>query len=258
MDNRNIGIVILATNAYFVLGLRFIKKFTHHYRGDSNIKFHFFSDCDPHPYLSDSDSLLVEYHKTSHESWIEGVGSKFINIISLENTDNEYLFYFDADTNIQKDFIEDWFIGDLVGLEHFGNNGWMLENKGYERNPISKCYIPFDTGLFQMYYHSCLFGGKKSRLIEMCKKLLADQTEDRKIHFEPGVNDESYVNHYFHYNPPTYSILVEDYQFTVSCKGGLGETRNPSLSVERYTSEIIKRRESIFELSQDGILSFIN
>jgi hypothetical protein len=30
----NIGIVILATNAYFALGIRFIKKFTHHYKGN--------------------------------------------------------------------------------------------------------------------------------------------------------------------------------------------------------------------------------
>jgi hypothetical protein len=44
-----IGIVILATNAYFVLGVRFIKKFMHHYKGNSDVKFYFFSDEDPHP-----------------------------------------------------------------------------------------------------------------------------------------------------------------------------------------------------------------
>ena len=138
MNNRNIGIVILATNAYFVLGLRFIKKFTHHYIGNSNIRFYFFSDREPFPYLNDYDSSLVEYYNVSHGSWIEGVGSKFINILSLHEKDMDYFFYFDADTNIQKDFTENWFIGDLVGLEHFGNNGWMLDNKGFERNPISK------------------------------------------------------------------------------------------------------------------------
>ena len=258
MENKNIGIVILATNAYFVLGLRFIKKFTHHYKGNSDIRFHFFSDCDPHPYLSDSDSVMVEHHHTSHNSWVEGVGSKFLNIISLESLDLTYLFYFDADTNIQNDFDENWFIGDLVGFEHFGNNGWMKDIKGFERNPISKCYIPFDTELPQMYYHSCLFGGKINELVSMCKKLLADQTEDRKIPYEPGVNDESYVNHYFHYNPPTHTVLSVNYQFTVSCKGGLGETRNPMLDIAKYKVEIIGRKNEVFELSQDGILSFIN
>ena len=38
---NKIGIVILATNAYFVLGVRFIKKFMHHYKGDSKITFYF-------------------------------------------------------------------------------------------------------------------------------------------------------------------------------------------------------------------------
>ena len=80
-----IGIVILATNAYFVLGTRFIKKFIHHYKGDSEIKFYFFSDTDPRPYLS--DSINVEYHHTIHNSWVEGTNSKFVNIISLKVRD---------------------------------------------------------------------------------------------------------------------------------------------------------------------------
>lgn len=257
MENKKIGIVILATNSYFILGLRFIKKFTHHYMGSSDIRFHFFSDCDPHPYLSDTDSEMVEHHHTSHNSWVEGVGSKFLNIISLESLDLDYLFYFDADTNIQHDFKEDWFVGDLVGYEHFGNNDWMKDVKGFERNPISKCYVPFDTELPQMYYGSCLFGGRKDMILEMCKKMLADQAEDRKIPYEPGVNDESYVNHYFHYNPPTYVILSVNYKFTVSCKGGIGETRNTSLDISRYKQAILYRRNDIFDV-QHGVLSFIN
>ena len=35
--------------------------------------------------------------------------------------DEEYLYYFDADTSINKDFTEEWFIGDLVGGEHYCN-----------------------------------------------------------------------------------------------------------------------------------------
>ena len=37
-----IGIVIIATNSYFVLGIRFIKKFMHHYKGSQKITFYFF------------------------------------------------------------------------------------------------------------------------------------------------------------------------------------------------------------------------
>ena len=43
IDKKRIGIVIIATNAYFVLGIRFIKKFMQHYKGNSEIKFYCFN-----------------------------------------------------------------------------------------------------------------------------------------------------------------------------------------------------------------------
>ena len=60
----NIGIVIIATNAYFVLGVRFIKKFMHHYKGDNSITFYFFSDTDPKPYLP--DNIDVEFKDNTY------------------------------------------------------------------------------------------------------------------------------------------------------------------------------------------------
>ena len=77
----DIGIIILATNAYFALGIRFIKKFTHHYKGNKQIKFYFYSDTDPQDYLP--DNINIEYYYTKHDSWVDGTNSKFINIISL-------------------------------------------------------------------------------------------------------------------------------------------------------------------------------
>jgi len=227
-----IGIVIIATNAYFVLGVRFIKKFIQHYNGDSEITFYFFSDEFPQLYLS--DNINVKYHHNKHNSWLDGANSKFMNIISLENTDDDYLIYFDADTNIFRDFTEKWFIGETVGLEHFGNNDWMKEIKNYDRNPISKAYVPYNTSLFQMYYHSCLFGGAKDKIIKICKILRNNQLEDKKIPYEPCVNDESYVNQYYHYNPPTRTILLHECMFNVSDKGGIDELRNVDLNVDKY------------------------
>ena len=59
MERKKIGIVILATNAYFVLGINFIKKFSYHYKGDAKITFYFFSDTDPKEYLP--DDINIEY-----------------------------------------------------------------------------------------------------------------------------------------------------------------------------------------------------
>jgi len=234
-----IGIVVIATNAYFVLGIRFIKKFMQHYNGNSDVKFYFFSDENPQPYLP--DNINVEYIEQHHTSWVDGTNSKFINIISLENCDRDYLIYFDADTSVSKDFTEDWFIGETVGLEHFGNNDWMKEIKGYDRNPISKAYVPYDTPLFQMYFHGCLFGGAKDKIIDVCKVLRQNQLEDKKIPYEPGVNDESYINQYYHYNPPTHTVFLHEYMFNVSDKGGIENTRNVDLDIEKYKKILLKK-----------------
>ena len=80
---NKIGIVILATNAYFVLGIRFIKKFIHHYKGESQIKFYFFSDKDPQPFLS--NNINLEYHQVKHNNWVDATNDKFRSIIELTN-----------------------------------------------------------------------------------------------------------------------------------------------------------------------------
>lgn len=253
MSNK-IGIVILATNAYFVLGIRFIKKFIHHYKGDADITFYFFSDEDPKPYLPEHIKIVHCYNK--HDNWLDGTNSKFINIISLEDTDNDYLIYFDADTSVSKDFTENWFIGETVGLEHFGNNGWMKDVKGYDRNPASKAYIPFDTPLFQMYYHGCLFGGEKNKIIEICKILRENQLEDKKIPYEPGVNDESYINQYFHYNPPTRTVLLHEYMFNVSDKGGIGETRKVGLDISDLKRDMLVNKDRVFDINNGKLVVY--
>lgn len=238
MDKKmTIGIKLIGTNAYFPLALRFIKRFTFFYNGNKKIKFYLFSDQDPKPYLP--DNINYKFIKQSHNNWVEGTNSKFSNIISLEKEDFDYLYYFDADTNINNHFDETWFLGEMVGGQHYEDNFSMKERKNYDRNPKSKAFIPFDTKLPQTYYLGAFFGGKKKKIINFCKTLREWQLEDRKIPYEPGVNDESYINKFFHlYRPKT--IASKDFKFLISDKGGIGDTRNPSLDISIIKSELMK------------------
>lgn len=245
-----IGIVILATNAYFVLGVRFVKKFMHHYKGESKIKFYFFSDEDPHPYLP--DNIDVEYHPAKHTSWVDATNDKFRNIINLANCDSDYLYYFDADTSVSKDFTEEWFLGDLVGGEHYGNRGWLKGGAGFDRNPMSKAYVPKNTPLFCTYYYGAFFGGKKDKVVDFCKILREWQIEDKKIPYEPGVNDESYINAYFHYHPPL-TVSCENFAFNISDKGGLGETRNTKLNISNLKELMLINKDKIFDIRNNKI-----
>jgi hypothetical protein len=247
----NIGIVILATNAYFVLGIRFIKKFVHHYKGDNQITFYFFSDTDPKPYLP--DNIDIKYYYEKHDSWVEGTNSKFKDIISLSDCKSDYLYYFDADTNVSNDFTEDWFLGDLVGGEHYGNRDWLKNGAGFDRNPQSKAYVPETSTLPYTYHYGAFFGGKKDIVINFCKTLRDWQIEDKKIPYEPGVNDESYINAYFHFNPP-YTVPCEHFMFNISDKGGLGDTRYPTLDINDHKKIMLENKDRLFNMQNNEII----
>jgi hypothetical protein len=247
---HNIGIVVLATNAYFVLGIRFIKRFVHYYKGNEQITFYFFSDTDPKPYLP--DNIDVEFHLEHHTNWTDGTNAKFKNIINLSDCKSDYLYYFDADTNVNVDFTEEWFLGDLVGGEHYGNRSFLANGQGFDRYPPSKAYVPEDSQLPYTYHYGAFFGGKKDRVIDFCTTLREWQLEDKKIPYEPGVNDESYINAYFHYNPP-YTVPCNKFAFAISDKGGLGETRNTNLDIEQHKLSLLENKDKLFNIQNNTI-----
>jgi hypothetical protein len=250
-ENMEIGIVVLCTNAYFVLGIRFVKRFTHFYKGDKKIKFYLFTDEDPKDYLP--EGINYEYIYTYNSNWVDGTNLKFTSILELENCSSDLLYYFDADTNVSKEFTEEWFVGGLVGGQHYGDQGWMKELKAFDRNLISKAYVPLDTPLPQMYYYGAFFGGTKRNMMEFCKTLRFNQLEDKKIPYEPGVNDESYINQYFHYNPPTKVVLCQDFKFDISDKGGIGETRNVKLDVQQLKYDLLKYKNILVNITNNKV-----
>lgn len=254
---KKIGVVILATNAYFVLGVRFMKKFHHHYKGNRRIKYYFFSDTNPKDYVF--DGMDVEHHYDEHKNWQDGTNSKFKNIISIKDKlkeDCEYIYYFDADTSVSRDFTEEWFLGDLVGGEHFGNRDWLKNGAGFDKNPISKAYVPNDTPLPCTYHYGAFFGGRVDEVVEFCNTLREWQLEDKKIPYEPGVNDESYINAYFHYNPPT-TVRCEDFAFEISHKGGIGETRDIHLNVSNIKQQMLLYKNYVYDIVNSELINKI-
>lgn len=242
-----IGIVVICTNAYFILGLRFIKKFMKHYKGENKIVFYLFTDTDPIPY---APNLNIRYFHTVHKHWQDGTNSKFKNMLELKDEPCDSFYYFDADTNIDKDFTE-WFLGDLVGGEHY-NNSWEQE-KPYDRNPLSRSYVPKDTPLLQMYFYGAFFGGKKEQVLAFCQTNYDNQEADKLIGYEPCWNDESYINHYFHYHPPTV-VPTDQFAFCISDKGGIGETRNTSLVIEHYKNVLLENPTIVFDISNQTLV----
>lgn len=241
----NIGIVILATNRYFLLGLRFIHSWRRYYIGKQNITFYLFSDTDPKEYIDTSD---IVYHYSTNKDWVEGANSKFKNILRLEEVKEDYLYFFDADTSINRYFTEDWFLGDLVGGQHFGDQDWMKEKKSYDRNPKSSCYIPEDTKRPEMYYYGAFFGGLRDEMIKLCREIYKRQKENKKIGYEPAVNDESYLNREYHYNPPTKVVMCPDFAFVISDKGSIENIRDTKQDFSRQLDMIKSKYNVPFDI----------
>jgi len=252
-----IGIVLLATNAYFPLGIRFIKKFKHFYTGKDNIVFYFFSDRDPRNYLTPNSN--VEYFNLINTSWQDATNSKFRSIIDVGNTRNcDYIFYFDADTNINQKFDEQWFIGDMVGGQHFGDQDWMKITKNFDRNPMSKAYIPTDTNLHQMYFYGAFFGGSENNITNFCKTLESYQKEDSKLPYEPCANDESYINKEFHYNPPSRIVYNKDFKFAISDKGGIQNMRDSKKDVQYLLNDILELKLGVFDVRDNKVVKIVS
>ena len=268
MKTQEIGIVILATNAYLVLGLRFVRRFSHFYKGNKNIKFYFFSDTDPKPFLpvevdfaymflpeeeGSSATINLEFHHAQHTSWVDGTNSKFSNILKLKDCSSDYLYYFDADTNIQKDFTDEWFLGDIVGGEHYSNRTTLKDGAGFDRNPKGNSYVPLDSKLPYTYFYGAFFGGLKKNVIEMMTILRAWQKQDQKVGYEPPVNDESYINKYFHFNRPKV-VPIEEFGFVVSDKGGVGNTRQMNLNLETHKTNIKLNRGLLWDIQHNNLI----
>lgn len=220
-----IGIIITATNNYFPLGLRFVHRYLRFSKQAEETLFFFFSEKDPSEYLKQHESTKIVWIKTEHKDWLEGVNNRFKTISEFAFGENiDYIYNMDSDTNFNKDF-ELPKVDGIVGCEHFGNNCWMKDKKSYDRNPRSMAYIPENASLPQTYYHCALWGGKTSKIKEMCAIMHSWQLQDKMINYEPVVNDESYLNKYLHYNPPKHTILNKDNKVMVSCKGGVENIR---------------------------------
>ena len=246
-----IGVTIVATNSYFPLGIRLIKRFAQFYKGNAEITFYIFTDTNPKDYLPDNINCV--YIHREHKQWVDGTNSKFQNILDIADLliNEDYVMQLDADTNVSREFTEDWFIGDRVGGQHYGDIGYV--EKPFDRHILSMAYIPKDTPYPQTYYYGAFFSFSYKELIEFCETLIKWQKYDKeKLNYEPVWNDESYINKYFHYNPPK-TILCKDFPFIVSDKGGIGETRNTNLDVNSLKADLRKYRDMLIDIKNGKV-----
>lgn len=250
---EKVGIIVIATNAYLPLGIRLIKKFNTFYTGQQKVHFYLLTDHNPSQYMRELNVSWIERH---HTKWTDGTDTKFEELVNLANEPVDYLYVLDADTNIDKPFDLDWLLGETAVCEHFGNRTWMADNdkKNYDRNPKCRAYVPRDTPLPQMYYMGMLFGGKRDKAVEFCRTLKEWRDLDKAEGHPACVQDESYVNKYFHVNPPGKVVPIDKFPWVISDKGGIPDTRQCGRNIDNLKRDMTTHIDSLFEIRNGAVI----
>ena len=250
--------MILATNLYVPLGVRLIKNLNQYYEGTMPLNIYVYSDQNFFQFLPDGIENVF-WIPESHNDWQEATNSKFKNIKKIINIfglkDQDYLFYLDADTDVIKSFNEKEIVSDLVGAEHFHQYMWAGDGSKmpFDRYPKSKSYISPKSKLTAIYFQGAFFGGKIEYVRLFCDTLMLWQSADREINYEPGVNDESYINKFFHVTPPSRAILYDDFPFKASCKGGISGQRRPISTNDEILEQLIKLKNKAITIRDGNI-----
>jgi hypothetical protein len=119
-----------------------------------------------------------------------------------KTTHLDYIYFFNANIFIY-DQINEEILPDesgLVGVEHIHYAHRNNLSFTYDRNPLSKAYIPLGEGT--IYYQACLWGGTHDAFMKLSQTIQNWADEDLGNNVEPIWLDESYLNKYFLLNPP--------------------------------------------------------
>lgn len=261
LAQKEITFVILATNGYLPLGIRFIRNMNHFCQESHQVSYVLGTDnMNLDPKLIGPRVTLIPM---ANNSWVEGTNSKF-RLVSracyLLNSPNpgklRYVFYVDADTEVDKPVkLRELVREPFIGGQHFNNKG--KEPLPFDRNPISTAYVsPEYKG---PYVYGAFFGGTIGRMIDFCNTCEWAQKQDVNILYEPGVQDESYINAYFAKEAisgrPIYTLTSEDFPFVISDKGGLQNLRDSSIKYAGLTENVMSH-EGPFKIINGQIVSF--
>lgn len=198
--------VTLCTNRYRFLGERLRDLLAKFYRDSHTL------------HVGTEENIPgVTWHQRSHPNWVTAVNDKYPFMLSIPFDPDDYVYWIDADTNINRDINQSDIEGELVGAEHFASNDGLWR---YDTNPMSSCYVPKITPLSTTWYMGAFFGGRWERLQWVLKDLVDLQIMNKQINHEPGVNDESVLNYHYHYYRPQRTIPFAQFPFVVSDEGG--------------------------------------
>lgn len=254
---KKIRVVLVATNAYFLLGIRLINRWKNLYSGNNDYIFHFISDKDPKEYLYTHKDAVI-YENIDSSDWFSNNMLRIEYLKKIAQLESDYVICIDADTNVENIIVDDLFLYDTFFLQHVGREYVEINNDK------SVGYMNFSNLEDKDFVQACFFGGIPDKVINMCDYVIKCLDIDRPIGKILNNIDETYLTKYFYINQGYVSLKRENLPFFITDKGderpsesGWNKTPFYDLSDEEYENlllEVKNNHDKLFNIRNNKII----
>lgn len=195
--DKTVGIFLIATGKY----IDFVQPLC------EDLGKFFLTSCKKTVYVfTDAETIPACATKVyqEHQKWPYPTLFRY-HIISKYCKENnivqDYYYYLDVDMRVV-DVVGEEILGDFVGVCHPGFFKKSVDRHPHNTNFFSRAYSP--SNKIKKYYAGGFNGG--SRYLEMAEKIVEWVDIDQMWGYTPEWHDESYLNRYFTYFPPSLSL----------------------------------------------------
>lgn len=210
-----IAIFYICTGKYTIFWKEFYETFEKNFLRASEKMYFVFTDSKNLLY-SDRENVCIIPQKNL--GWPNNTLQRFALFVREEKRlkNYDYTFFMNANMLCLKEVTEEDFLpvkeNLLVAVDAI-SYGKKPDDFTYDRNPLSKAYIPFGEGKY--YVMGGLNGGKTEPFMKMVHELKENVDEDARNGVMALWHDESHLNHYiigredFKILPPEYGAVEE-------------------------------------------------
>jgi histo-blood group ABO system transferase len=208
-----VAFITLATRRpYFDMAISWAESLDRHFcpgqRASIQPTFVIFTDQEGDGMILLPGTLLIP---TKRLPWPDTTLMRFEIMLSAWNETLQgfdYLYWMDADTLAVADFCYD-ILGERVALSHT----WFPAGRKapFEDNYQSTAFVPRQEADIQLYFSAHLYGGSRDRFEHLLRSCADTVATDRANYITALVHDESYLNRYMIFHPPT---LILTHSFT--------------------------------------------
>jgi hypothetical protein len=207
---KKVVIGFIGTNKYASFFDNFYRTVKRYFLPDCERTILFFTDT--HPVNLPTDVVVVPIE---HKPWPFVTLERFNYIMKSEATirQHDWFVYLDADMAVNTEILSTEFFNsekEWFGVQH---PGFINGGGTFEYRKKSRASVNIGTDNLSTYWQGCLWGGKTSAVLELCKELAMNTTLDLNEGTIAVWHDESHLNKFFTHHKKDVHTLDAGYAY---------------------------------------------